>query len=270
MSNVKRITEGVREMLAILEAGDATEDERTGAAMTIVEAVAPDIMDLCYGPLRVDQRTAVEWMAELLEAALPDNMGGWPDLFWPGDGWEQWEVDANQALQRYRELMTPGGRDDQRPKGPVPPLGSRHEATSRHDRETHWLRKNNRSDLHPAVPAQDYEAHMTLYGAAGVRRCADVDRTPNAHLAEHHADDGESITEEWLRSVGFERDSFGRYELHPFGFLGPSLAWVDPAVNTYWCGEVVYEGRRWPNPLNTRGAVRLICRALGLDLKEND
>jgi hypothetical protein len=41
----KRITEGVRDMLAILEDPEATEDEKARAASTIVEAVAPDIME---------------------------------------------------------------------------------------------------------------------------------------------------------------------------------------------------------------------------------
>lgn len=42
---IKRITEGVRDMLAIIEDPDATEQEKSAAASTIVEAVAPEIME---------------------------------------------------------------------------------------------------------------------------------------------------------------------------------------------------------------------------------
>ncbi len=49
---IKRVTKGVREMLSILEAGDTTEDERATAAVTIVEAVAPDIMEKAYSGVR--------------------------------------------------------------------------------------------------------------------------------------------------------------------------------------------------------------------------
>lgn len=44
----KRITECVRDMLDILESPDATEDEKSAAAATIVEAVAPEIMAKAY------------------------------------------------------------------------------------------------------------------------------------------------------------------------------------------------------------------------------
>jgi hypothetical protein len=50
----KRITEGVRDMLAILEDPAATEDEKSMAASTIVDAVAPDIMEAAT-------REAREW-----------------------------------------------------------------------------------------------------------------------------------------------------------------------------------------------------------------
>jgi hypothetical protein len=50
----KRITEGVRDMLAILEDPAATEDEKSMAASTIVEAIAPNIMEAAT-------REAREW-----------------------------------------------------------------------------------------------------------------------------------------------------------------------------------------------------------------
>lgn len=42
--SAKRVTDGVRDMLAILEDENATEAEKDTAASTIVEGVAPDIM----------------------------------------------------------------------------------------------------------------------------------------------------------------------------------------------------------------------------------
>jgi hypothetical protein len=69
-----RITEGVRDMLAILEDPTATEDEKSMAASTIVEAVAPDIMEAaqpasdctyCNGTGLVQVHDQSNWQTEV-------------------------------------------------------------------------------------------------------------------------------------------------------------------------------------------------------------
>jgi hypothetical protein len=62
-----RVTEGVRDMLAILEDPEATEDEKSMAASTIVEAVAPDIMEAAVRSYRKRRLTATLPVPEAVE-----------------------------------------------------------------------------------------------------------------------------------------------------------------------------------------------------------
>lgn len=93
-----------------------------------------------------------------------------------------------------------------------------------------------------------------------------------AFLAEHPADDDESVTEEWLLSVGFDGDwvmlrAGERLESPEFCLSfhgiekgdGKKRAWLltlDPVKTV---------SVEFPE---TRGQVRLMCRALGITLKE--
>lgn len=104
--------------------------------------------------------------------------------------------------------------------------------------------------------------------AKGGEYIRDMDTLTEAYLAEHPADDGEPVTEEWLRSVGFVRmqqpaagnDMILRNE------AGNCLTYYparrgDPA-GPLW-GVV---GEWLPKPLRpaTRGDVRRLLLALGI------
>lgn len=80
--------------------------------------------------------------------------------------------------------------------------------------------------------------------------------------AEHPADDAEPVTEEWLRSVGFEsglRFEFGRLEAtKTYNGWNFWLKWSDHPNGS----------SRLANGLNTRGAVRRLLSALGIPSTE--
>jgi hypothetical protein len=43
----------------------------------------------------------IQALVETLREAVPENMGGYPDLFAPPGGWEEWEEKAKQALAPF-------------------------------------------------------------------------------------------------------------------------------------------------------------------------
>ena len=74
-----------------------------------------------------------------------------------------------------------------------------------------------------------------------------------AYLAEHPADDGEAVSEDWLRSVGL-RDNRMVIEF---------MKLEDGRWASRWHG--------WELPrLKSRGQVRNLCAALGVELKESE
>ncbi len=80
-----------------------------------------------------------------------------------------------------------------------------------------------------------------------------------AYLAEHPADDGEPITAEWLRSVGFvahKPDGLPAYAVLPCVYIR-----LDG-------GELELDGI--PLDFSTRGQLRRLCAALGDPLKEGN
>ena len=88
----------------------------------------------------------------------------------------------------------------------------------------------------------------------------------SAYLAEHPADDDETVTEEWLRSIGFTSD--GRVSDVNMTISYPTgkreqvvLAWatLDDAPPHFYLGETIL----WVRP--TRGQVRRLIEALGGD-----
>ena len=82
------------------------------------------------------------------------------------------------------------------------------------------------------------------------------------YLAEHPADDDELVTDEWLRSVGFKEEE---NELRSLSIGHDSIVcWdaYDDALPTFWV-------RAWElQHIQTRGQVRNLCKALGINLKE--
>lgn len=91
----------------------------------------------------------------------------------------------------------------------------------------------------------------------------DVIDVANAYLAEHPADDALPIDELWLRGVGFK----------PRGIEGD--LWLWPLHWRHFSGEVVLQPAQleiWHGVLRghpkTRGDLRRLCAALGINLKE--
>ena len=98
--------------------------------------------------------------------------------------------------------------------------------------------------------------------------CVDIGTLADAYLAEHPADDAEPISEEWLRSVWFvavESDMGRNYSDH-FEIEAASKGTLN-----LWefnqTGDWLINGfDSWP--LKSRGDVRRLCAALGIQLKE--
>ena len=98
---------------------------------------------------------------------------------------------------------------------------------------------------------------------------ADCCNVIHAYLAEHLADDDEVITEEWLRSVA--TDIHKALNQLAFGCRAPNVARIIcwPADDCFqW---FIDENGANPIPIKppaTRGDLRQLCRALGIELKE--
>ncbi len=78
------------------------------------------------------------------------------------------------------------------------------------------------------------------------------------HLASGQADDGEPITEDWLRSVGFK--SGLRIELGRLQFTNYK-GW-----NAWWAFSDMSGAIRLVNDVKTRGDLRRLCKCLGVQL----
>ena len=85
-----------------------------------------------------------------------------------------------------------------------------------------------------------------------------------AYLLDHPADDGEPVTEEWLRSVGSEPLDGVAQHAWKLGLFVNLAIQVD--------GSIVLNVDRFRATLKrgiaTRADVRLLCKALGIPLKE--
>ncbi len=79
-----------------------------------------------------------------------------------------------------------------------------------------------------------------------------------AYLAEHPADDEEPITEAWLRSVGFDDE-------HRLDWKNLVIKFCVPIRDNFWD---FYLNSTQIKPPKTRGDVRRLCKALGVELKE--
>jgi hypothetical protein len=97
-----------------------------------------------------------------------------------------------------------------------------------------------------------------------------------AYLAEHPADDGEPVTAEWLKAVGFterakERPGDDRVLVSPEGETCHHVFWSENRDgydhNAWFYGD---DYLRAVNLLDqpTRGHVRRLCQALGVTLTE--
>lgn len=109
-------------------------------------------------------------------------------------------------------------------------------------------------------------------GQLGNAEIADRNTLVLAWLREHPADDGEAVTAEWLKSVGFlnEDKDEPTFWTVTFADLNPAFTIdVDPASTMHagWIGEAE-DNIPWPHDICERGQVRDICRALGVILQE--
>lgn len=86
-----------------------------------------------------------------------------------------------------------------------------------------------------------------------------------AYLSEHPADDGEVVTKEWLRSIGFEPDSTRPTWGLEFGpVLVTFTGAVSLKVEICSCQDAALDVKISP----TRSDVRRLCAALGIALME--
>lgn len=110
----------------------------------------------------------------------------------------------------------------------------------------------------------DPDCRQSIHEAARIvkRRMLDDERTIiDAYLAEHPDDDGEPVTEEWLKSIGFEQhtdpdpECDQTWQLHGRGDeLILELVRVDDRI---W--QEVHIG--WPHDIHARVQVRLLVKA---------
>lgn len=111
--------------------------------------------------------------------------------------------------------------------------------------------------------AQDYDGESyERYSArldAAARELADRLRP---HLAEQHPDDAEPVTEDWLRAAGFHPSAEYRVAVR-LDFL----CFAPPTSDGRW-EPLIKDGARFRRlpACQTRGDVRRLCRALGVEL----
>lgn len=93
----------------------------------------------------------------------------------------------------------------------------------------------------------------------------DSEKLARAYLAEHPADGGEPITEEWLQSVGFEPRKGSKFHFVYDAAPYMTIMW-DYREDELMIGHAQTWKRLGDN--RTRGDVRRLCRALGIELKD--
>lgn len=90
------------------------------------------------------------------------------------------------------------------------------------------------------------------------------------YLAEHRADDCESVTEDWLRSVGAVHDehpikwTFQRKDAMDIGLWHVYDGWKAMLLHTEHWSSCIVRG------IKTRGDVRRLCAALNIPLTEQE
>ena len=98
---------------------------------------------------------------------------------------------------------------------------------------------------------------------------ADVRKVAAAYLAEHPADDAEPVTEDWLLSIGFTRNKIDQVILIlESKDLGRAMTYITISPCEL-CIESDDGGSIWLGE-RTRGDVRTLCRALGVEMKEGE
>lgn len=134
----------------------------------------------------------------------------------------------------------------------------------RQDEVDETLRSAKTRLLNPKpAEAYPYPCHMHEQPAL---RSSDMALLVRAYLDEHQADDGEPVSEEWLRAVGFAEHWYP-------SMLGPErttdfrvvfgVDWKNGSV----CLHAGHTTFATPIKAPTRGHVRRLCKALGVPLR---
>lgn len=145
--------------------------------------------------------------------------------------------------------------------------------------ENEWLRYQNKEERGglnaiAEVLQPNYSNDMPLVDECiiAIRNIMEERDQLRSELAEAKAkreNDAEAITEDWLRSMGFEISIVGKEG--PVGFVYRKV-WQaeigDPCFTIDEDGDVYLPFNDLPKPVKTRGDVRQICEALGIELKE--
>ena len=87
-----------------------------------------------------------------------------------------------------------------------------------------------------------------------------------AYLAEHPADDDseQPITEEWLMSIGFTETGNNSLRIENNG-ASVELEISRISKGTKWWGPYICDEYCWPNNVGTRGQLRQLLKALGVE-----
>jgi hypothetical protein len=107
----------------------------------------------------------------------------------------------------------------------------------------------------------------------GFLRVSDAMTLADGFLADHSADDAEPVDEGWLRTVGFTEGGLAEWHI-AFGHRGYDkllfLAAIKEAQIVNLAGDEYGsdDGAHLPDKYPTRGHVRRLCAALGIDLHE--
>lgn len=92
----------------------------------------------------------------------------------------------------------------------------------------------------------------------------------DAYLREHPADDAEPIDEAWLRAVGQPSTLSEKVYGYNFAGQGINLNVSMDYARTRWMAELTQdEDTIALGQIKTRHDLRLLCRALGITLSEN-
>lgn len=96
--------------------------------------------------------------------------------------------------------------------------------------------------------------------------CERAEMIVEAWAREHPADEDEPLDEMWLRSICEEWGEDGNIVTDDS--LNVAICFVGTRDPHVWSAELGERQHVWPNDLHTRGCVRRLAKALGIELKE--
>jgi hypothetical protein len=138
------------------------------------------------------------------------------------------------------------------------------------DKRLFWI---SPCDACKGEPTKDYySAPQHLWTKIGCPACNGTGEIREE--AKVPADDGEAISRDWAGSVGGVPDEgSGRSLLFFRDEMNDSLAFDLFLAVDEWRATMYSGGAKlcfWPRPITTRGDLRRLCAALGVELKEGE